>query len=226
MTPLKINTIVNNRYKITDHLAISPNKIVYLTKDLKINCLMVLKQYSTQPPHLNQVIQWSFYNIPRITDSYHAKDFFVIENYVFGESLDAIQKINGSDLQRYLVNIAEALLYIHQFNLNHGDIKPGNIIIGHDNIAYLIDFDTLNTNDDAKIYGITPEYTAPEVLLAEENLNIQTDIYSYGKTFLALYRKHRLNNKKILSILRKTCQFDSFDRFNDCLEILNCLNRL
>jgi serine/threonine protein kinase len=92
--PLKINTVVNNRYKITDQLAITSNKIVYLVKDLKINCSMVLKQYSMQPQHIAKVLQWSFYNIPKLTDIYHAKDFFVIENYISGESLDRIQNIN------------------------------------------------------------------------------------------------------------------------------------
>ncbi|XP_062600528.1 uncharacterized protein LOC134262154 [Saccostrea cucullata] len=79
------------------------------------------------------------------------------------------------------------LKYLHDKNIAHCDIKPGNILIDHDGekftVAKLSDFGlSMMSHDPARCAG-TPRYSSPEILRGEFlNLNqmMMSDMYSYG----------------------------------------------
>jgi len=79
-----------------------------------------------------------------------------------------IKKYNPFEKYKNLMQIARALLVLHNNNIVHGDFHSGNILLdGMMDYHYISDFGlskpankTINSN---KIYGVIP-YMAPEIL--------------------------------------------------------------
>ena len=108
----------------------------------------------------------------------------IVMEYVDGCSLADFLKENP-DLalrRRVLLQLFEAVAYIHRKGIIHNDLKPENIMVTRsDNNVKIIDFGL--SDDDAhyilKTLGCTPEYASPE-LLRRETLDVRSDIYSLG----------------------------------------------
>ena len=88
---------------------------------------------------------------------------------------------------KYIKQIAMALLYCHERNIIHSDIKPANIMLDEDkkNIK-LIDFGVSvrhNPNQLKNLAG-SVRYMAPEVF--EYNYDFKADIWSLGITLVFL----------------------------------------
>ena len=108
----------------------------------------------------------------------------IVMEYVDGCSLADFLKGNP-DLglrRRALMQLFEAVAYIHKKGIIHNDLKPENIIVTRsDNNVKIIDFGL--SDDDAhyilKTLGCTPKYASPE-LLRRETIDVRSDIYSLG----------------------------------------------
>ena len=88
-------------------------------------------------------------------------------------------------LLRVLKDILYGLEYLHNSNIFHNDIKPGNILLGDKNIAILADYGISGITLDGN--PIIPKDTyivhgAPETLSSTPIINIHTDIYQVGCT--------------------------------------------
>lgn len=97
---------------------------------------------------------------------------YVVTRYVPGPSLDEVVKANGpmrgDDLLRLGRGLAEALHAIHEADVIHRDLKPGNVLL-LDGDPVLIDFGIAHVADDVRITmtGLvmgTPGYLSPEVV--------------------------------------------------------------
>lgn len=80
--------------------------------------------------------------------------------------------------------IAEAMLFMEQHKMNHGDIKPTNIMLDNEFNIRLIDFGAvnfiMNTIDENRCTEI---FAAPELLSKKAfSPNIKSDIWSLGMT--------------------------------------------
>ncbi len=91
------------------------------------------------------IAQLNHPNIVRIIDVFEENGtaYYVME-YAEGGSLKDKVKEKGSLSEavatRYIIQVAEALDYIHQRNMNHLDVKPGNIMLNEKDEMLLIDF--------------------------------------------------------------------------------------
>jgi serine/threonine protein kinase/tetratricopeptide (TPR) repeat protein len=83
-----------------------------------------------------------------------------------------------------LVQLLNALMYLHRRGIIHHDIKPANILVGRDGVARVLDFGlAVNTtlSMPAGIGGLsgTIAYLAPE-LFREPTATIQADLFAVG----------------------------------------------
>jgi serine/threonine protein kinase len=122
---------------------------------------------------------------------------FLITEYVKGQTLDEyVDLVTGpmpeTKAVKIIVQILDAVSYMHSKNMIHRDIKPSNIMIKHDNTVKLIDFgiakhlqrnQTLVTKDGAKLG--TTIFMSPQQVKGKV-LDRKTDIYSTGATLFYL----------------------------------------
>jgi Protein kinase domain/PEGA domain len=91
-----------------------------------------------------------------------------------------------------LKQIASALSLVHQHGVLHGDIKPANLFIVNDGkrhdfvkvldfgVAKAVRVGTQKPNDDRVPILGTPQYIAPEQVLARSTVDFRADLYSLG----------------------------------------------
>lgn len=84
-----------------------------------------------------------------------------------------------------MLQLCEALSYIHGYGLIHRDLKPSNVMVDEDRVVRLMDFglakyiaDDAAVTADGRLVG-TFRYMAPEQILGEK-LDTRTDLYSLG----------------------------------------------
>lgn len=146
------------------------------------------------------IAQLNHPNIVRIIDVFEENGtaYYVME-YAEGGSLKDKVKENGSLSEavatRYIIQVAEALDYIHQRNMNHLDVKPGNIMLNEKDETLLIDFGLSKQYDvssgsqtSSTPIGISDGY-APMEQYKRGGVSVfspETDIYALGATFFNL----------------------------------------
>ncbi|MBF5044955.1 serine/threonine protein kinase [Aggregicoccus sp. 17bor-14] len=100
-----------------------------------------------------------------------------------------LQELNRPErvgrLKDSMLQLCEALAYIHQRGLVHRDLKPSNIMVDEDRQVRLMDFglakflaDDAQVTADGRLVG-TFRYMAPEQILGEQ-LDARADLYSLG----------------------------------------------
>ena len=124
---------------------------------------------------------------------------YYVMDYAEGGSLADLLKRKGFlfefDATQYIVQVADALAYIHSKKKNHLDVKPANILLNDRNEAILIDFG-LSKQYDALTGGQTSttpvgysEGYAPIEQCKQGGVpefSPETDIYALGATFFKL----------------------------------------
>jgi serine/threonine protein kinase len=117
---------------------------------------------------------------------------FVVMELVEGESVLARLRDNGGALRvaevlHIVSGVAEGLDWLHDAGLQHGDVKPSNILLGEQGAVRLIDAGIAVSVEPADFAG-TPAYAAPERMLREHvrNGGRSSDIYSLAVTAFEL----------------------------------------
>ena len=118
----------------------------------------------------------------------------ILMEYVHGRSLDKFVAGNPTSTERRRVadELMEALIFLHDRQIVHGDLKPSNILITDSgNHVRLIDFGfSDNEAFIAKNIGTSPSISSPDQLPTNV-LKPERDIYALGK-MLALLFPHSL----------------------------------
>jgi serine/threonine protein kinase/ankyrin repeat protein len=113
----------------------------------------------------------------------------------FLRSHDVQQTLRGGGPGRSLFRtyygcLASAILYLHDNNIRHKDIKPGNILLKRNDI-YITDFGTAIEFDGDKsmtkgtVRAKTTQYQSPEVARGAKR-GTSSDIWSLGVTYLEM----------------------------------------
>jgi eukaryotic-like serine/threonine-protein kinase len=136
-------------------------------------------------------------NISRLLDAGlldDAQPYLVLE-YVQGEPIDAYCARHALKIEervRLFLSVLAAVGHAHSHLIVHRDLKPANIFITQDGTVKLLDFGIAKLIDEAdpslaltqsRLGPLTPQYAAPEQLLAQP-VTTATDIYTLG---LVLY---------------------------------------
>lgn len=114
---------------------------------------------------------------------------YILMDYVVGKPLTNEIKharttgemIPIPKIVRMMAQIARAIHYLHDENVVHRDIKPGNVLLSfEDESAYLTDLGITGAHDDALLSGAgTPSYM-PYEQQVHEPIDRTVDIYAFG----------------------------------------------
>ena len=138
-------------------------------------------------------------HIVRVLDIFEENGtaYFAME-YAEGGSLSQKVKAEGALPEavatRYILQVAEALAYLHEQKMNHLDVKPANIMLNNEDDAVLIDFglakqyDATGGQTSTTPAGISEGYAPMEQykLGGVAEFTPETDIYALGATFFKL----------------------------------------
>lgn len=102
-----------------------------------------------------------------------------------------------------LSSIADGIQSIHKLNIYHGDLKPANILLDAEGNVVVSDYcknDLLAPSSLPSIAISTYQYMSPE-MLKNEDVDIKTDIWSYGcLMYYILSGKNTFNGKSLLDV--------------------------
>jgi len=100
----------------------------------------------------------------------------------FDERFGAIQ---GLRIQA-ITEIAQALAYLHDLSIVHGDIKPHNVLVDCYFKTILCDFGSAKHVSECAYRGSTKSYAAPEIRSEGLPSSVESDVYSFALTALQL----------------------------------------
>lgn len=114
-------------------------------------------------------------------------NYFIIMEYIDGESLQAFIDKKTNLTERVIANIfyqlLEALEYVHSNNIGHRDLKPANImLLKNSHQVKLIDFG-LSTDDNDNLrhtFCGSLAFAAPECIMKEPYVAAKADIWAAG----------------------------------------------
>ncbi len=137
---------------------------------------------------------------------------YVAMEYIDGVGLDRYLEERGRLDWREVVplarGIAEGLAAAHARDLVHRDVKPGNVLLGHDGSIKIADFGLatyvhLRVDAPGKVFG-TPGFLAPEVLRGEP-FDSRADLFALGVLlFRALLGRYPFRGADFRAIVKST----------------------
>lgn len=155
-------------------------------------------------------------NIARIVDggtTPNGLPYFVMD-YVDGEPLDEFCRKHGASLDQRLYlfrQTCEAVQYLHDNNVLHRDLKPGNILVTKTGQVKLLDFGVsklgfgaaFESNITSGMPVMTAGYASPEQITSKP-VTAASDVYSLGVVLYELLtgvRPLKFENKTLPEIL-------------------------
>lgn len=145
----------------------------------------------------------------------------ILMEYVHGRPLDRFIAENPSSAERRRVadELMEALVFLHDRQVVHGDLKPSNILIADSgNHVRLIDFGfSDNEAFIAKNIGTSPSISSPEQLPTDV-LKPERDIYALGKMLALLFPQ------SVKTVIRR-CTSANGKRYTSVRQVRSALHR-
>ena len=192
-------------YEIKSVLGEGGMAVVYLAEHRLLHNRVALKVLNREFVHNGNIkkrflsearsmAKMSHPNIVRVTDLLEEGETvaFIME-YIEGESLKDYLvrkgKLDNDEIRYILLQMLEALEYVHSQGLVHRDIKPSNFMLTPQGKVKLMDFGIAKqTNTSSPEYTSTgtnqqmgtPMYMSPEQIQETRNVTEQSDIYSLG----------------------------------------------
>ncbi|MEO8394487.1 MAG: protein kinase, partial [Chloroflexota bacterium] len=136
---------------------------------------------SLRHPHIISVLDYGF--------SHEGEPYFTLELLENSQSLvDYAQDKPLVKQVEHLIQILQALAYLHQRGINHRDLKPGNVMIVNDQVKVL-DFGLAiardRLNPESELVG-TLFYMAPEIFSGTP-VSVASDLYAFGIMMYELF---------------------------------------
>ncbi|MEU8700952.1 protein kinase [Streptomyces sp. NPDC048680] len=107
-----------------------------------------------------------------------------IEGHTLAQRIAMKGPLNGAELRRLAIGLAEALRDIHRVGVVHRDLKPSNVVLSPEGprvidfgISRAVDQQTLTMT--GRVIG-TPPFMSPEQLQAPRGVGPRSDVFSLG----------------------------------------------
>lgn len=107
-----------------------------------------------------------------------------IEGHTLAQRIATQGPLNGAELRRLAIGLAEALRDIHRVGVVHRDLKPSNVVLSPEGprvidfgISRAVDQQTLTMT--GRVIG-TPPFMSPEQLQSPRDVGPRSDVFSLG----------------------------------------------
>lgn len=182
------------KYKILASLGSGGFGAVYLARDTWIDKEVAIKVPHKQnlnfAEHLREPRLLAALDHPNIVSITTAEKtdnvFFIVMEYVAGETLEDLIARDGALAARrvvgYATQLAQAVDHAHRQGVVHRDLRPSNVLVSSAGVLKVTDFGTSRFLEMAAQNTVTgsPPYMAPEQF--EGRAVFASDIYSLGVT--------------------------------------------
>ena len=208
--PVRPGQVLRERYRLVSVLGAGAHGITYLAEHLLVNCACVVKvipyrvheSSDRSVARLRSEARAGFRvnnpHVVRIQDCDVFEDvWYLVMEHVEGVDLDDVARcgvaVDWRQCHRFALQAAQGLAAIHDQDLLHRDIKPGNLLLGVDGRLRIADLGVASLQrdpDEARFRidvetGGTLAYAAPELFEPRTRVDTRADLYSLGAT---LYR--------------------------------------
>ena len=193
--------------------------------------------------------------IPQLLAHFEQEEkFYLVQEYIEGhdlsEEIEEGKSWDENKITQLLKDILTILEFVHQNNVIHRDIKPGNIMRRSDAKIVLIDFGgvkQLTTQTTAATVSThvvgTPGYMpqeqiynkahpcsdiyavgmlAIEALIGEDPIDIPTD----SKTYQPIWRDKADVSENLADVIDKMVRFNFEERYQSVSQVLDAVNKL
>lgn len=203
--PLKIGSIIDERYRVTARIGHGGTAEVYEANDIinrmSVAVKLIREDVMNNPVTLkrfqNEATIVALLNHPNIVRVYNhgyidGKPYMIIE-YIKGQTLKDVLDFRGSlpisEAISIMLQLTAALQYANDHGIVHRDVKPQNMFLMTDGTIKLGDFgiaeaDGVDPIKSKEIIG-SVHYLAPEISKGGA-ASVQSDIYSAGITFFEI----------------------------------------
>src|SRR5437868_7195071 len=213
---------INNEY--TTNVVLKRNK-----QDVS-NAIKTITQAKQQLSNCSENNVNCFIDIGKINNScgYILMDYYDSDYGKIIDNMGVYQKLRMNKLQNqifpilddhlnFMVQFTKGVQYIHNMNIGHGDIKPGNMLVKLDpknyknNKLVIADFDTVCVNKSiCNVNSYTQLYAQPslynKIAANQNNIQLQevikTDMWALNMSYLATW----FSSNKLFALF--SCQSD------------------
>lgn len=209
---LPIGTRLLDRFAVLRRIGGGGFGAVYLVEDVIVREELVLKilnpQLSMDQNMVRRFVQELKFtrrithpNVIRIYDlldlgNAHAISMEHFPSRDLGSILREREVLPVATTLRIATQVCEGLAAAHEQGVVHRDIKPGNLLVGDDDVTKIVDFGlaSAGAGDGSRLTksGIlvgTPEYISPEQITGGQ-VDGRTDIYSLGVVMYEMLSGH------------------------------------
>jgi len=212
-----INEIFDGRYQLISNLGIGGFAEVWKARDIQTGLSVALKIFHKQNAEGIELCKEEFLKTYELEHKHilKPKHFNVVDSrpymimkFISGCTIqEKLHSLNQLEVNKIITQIGDALSYIHQKNIIHGDIKPNNILVSEDGEYLLSDFGIsqklihnftqtlgIDESDQNSFSGVTPiGYRPPELIKYRNWESIgqtaKSDIWSMGMLLYYLTTK-------------------------------------
>ncbi|MCE1248444.1 MAG: protein kinase [Firmicutes bacterium] len=203
---LSPQTIQKGRYLVIQKLGAGGMSRVYLARDTKMDCNVVVKEMFPPKnyPEKKEYFLSKFKNeakllfrmrhpgIPRVTDYFAEGDnYYMVMEYIEGENMDIIlknrpdHKITADEFFGWMGRLLEIIQFLHNQDppIYHRDIKPANFMLDSKGQVFLVDFGVAKaiSLEEAHTRIGTIGYASPEHFTGK--FVKSSDLYSLAASF-------------------------------------------
>lgn len=159
---------------------------------------------------------------------------YILMEYVSGETLqeklsnDPAYFRDEKHLEKFLLQLLDALRCLHEHHIVYCDLKPSNIMLTRINDdVKMVDLGFCDTDHYSFSAGMTGHFAAPEQQEKNsEQLDIRTDIYALGKLMAHIEKKRdKRLSPKYQRIMKRCLEKDMDKRFECTQELTKALKK-
>lgn len=146
---------------------------------------------------------------------------FLVMDLIEGSDLGRQHRPPAAEVLRWVAEAADAIEYAHRAGVVHCDLKPSNLLLGHNGHIVVSDFGLARSlAGDGATHGGTVGFMAPEQVDPDGRISPRTDVYGLGAVLEALLPKR---SPEVDAVCRRCRELDPEARYASAAALASAL---